>query len=133
VFNWIWYEEDFNIKNPIEKVKIDANRIPPLAEIPTDNIQALLNNCSHRRYELRDRAIIRTLFDSGLRATELCNLNVQDVNLTTGQVTIWHGKGNKFGISFIGQSSKNAIKEYLDTRDNVNPKEPLFPNQEGKE
>jgi len=131
LFNWVWEMEDLDIKNPIKKVKLAPPKTPPLPEIPTDNIQAMLDYCSHRRYELRDRAIIKTLFDSGVRATELCNLSIRDIDLFTGQVTIMCGKGGKFGITFVGQNSLSAIKGYLETRPNAKLSDPLFPNQEG--
>jgi integrase/recombinase XerD len=39
----------------------------------------------------RDQAIVLTLVDTGLRATELCSLTVDDVDLKSGRVTVKHG------------------------------------------
>ena len=42
-----------------------------------------------------DRALILVLLDTGLRATELCNLLLEEVDFETGRMHISHGKGNK--------------------------------------
>ena len=39
----------------------------------------------------RDRAIILTLLDTGLRASELCALTIGDLDQKTGRVTVKHG------------------------------------------
>jgi integrase/recombinase XerD len=61
----------------------------------------------------RDVAILELLYASGLRATELCELKLRDVNLQVGCVRVL-GKGNKERIVPLGQASTEAIKRYLD-------------------
>ena len=73
-----------------------------------------------------------TLFDSGARASELCALNVEDVDLITGQVNIQHGKGDKHRIVWLGDSCRKALKDYLNTREDISPESPLFLNQENR-
>ncbi len=132
LFRFIWDQEDIQIRNPISKVKIEPNRIPPLAEMPLENIQAVLNhiNPTNCRYPLRDRAIVFMLLDTGLRASELCDLRYGDINMVTGQVNVMHGKGDKFRIGWIGESTLKVLNEYLLTRVDIKLEEPLFENQE---
>jgi len=128
--NWVCYENDLE-KNPIKKVKVQANNIEPLPEIPLDDVQKLLDACSSK-YKLRDTAIIKTLIDTGVRANELISLNVSDVNLNTGQVKVLHGKGDKFRTVWLGEKSKRAIKNYLDSKPNLTPTSPIFTNENGE-
>jgi integrase/recombinase XerD len=61
---------------------------------------------------LRDRALLEVLYASGLRASELVGLRVEDVNLQSGFVQAW-GKGGKERIVPLGRKAAKAIEEYL--------------------
>ncbi len=63
---------------------------------------------------LRDRAILETLFSTGLRLSELCNLS-RYLDYKRGEITV-RGKGNKLRVVFISPGAKKAILEYLDKR-----------------
>jgi len=71
---------------------------------------------------LRDRAILETLFSTGLRVSELVSLN-QDVDLSRDQITV-RGKGEKLRMVFFSGSAKAAIAAYLKARDDFD--EALF-------
>ncbi len=64
---------------------------------------------------LRDRAIFELLFSTGLRVSELCNLSIDDVDLTRDEFSV-RGKGDKVRVVFLSQSAKEAIKNYLKAR-----------------
>lgn len=69
----------------------------------------------------RDKAILELLFSGGMRVSELCNLNRDQVNLERREFTV-RGKGNKDRPIFISQSAADAIGEYLSSRsDNLKP------------
>lgn len=129
--NWSENEYDIEWKNPIKKVKIEPNKIPPLPEIPLENIQKLLNVCKGGRHELRDKAILKVLVDTGMRGSELLSLNVESVDTNTGKILLMQGKGGKSRLMWLGDKGKKALIEYLATRDNPNPTEPLILNDEG--
>lgn len=63
---------------------------------------------------LRDRAILEMLFSTGLRISELCNLD-RYINLDRGEMTV-RGKGEKLRVVFLSDRAKAAIKNYLDKR-----------------
>ena len=65
--------------------------------------------------DLRDRAIMELLFSTGLRVSELCALNTDDVDLTSDEFSI-RGKGNKVRVVFLSETAKMAIKAYLAKR-----------------
>jgi integrase/recombinase XerD len=61
----------------------------------------------------RDVAILELLYASGLRATELCDLKLRDVNLQAGFVRVL-GKGMKERIVPLGRAAAEAVGRYLD-------------------
>jgi len=130
LFNWIDTEYEPDWKNPIKKVNISNNKIEPLPEIPLETVQALLNACGGK-FEIRDTAIIKFLFDSGVRASELLALNIEDVDLNSGMVKVKHGKGNKMRIVWIGQKTIKAVSTMLKGRE-IAGSSPLFLNDENE-
>ena len=63
---------------------------------------------------LRDRAILELLFSTGLRVSELCNLN-QDLDLTRDEFSV-RGKGEKVRVVFLSPSAKEAVAAYIKKR-----------------
>lgn len=63
----------------------------------------------------RDRAIIELLFSSGLRVSELVNLNRDSINLKRREFNI-RGKGSKDRPIFISQIAADRIQDYLSMR-----------------
>jgi integrase/recombinase XerD len=67
----------------------------------------------------RDVAILELLYASGLRASELCDAKVQDVNLQVGCIRVM-GKGSKERIVPLGRAAAEAIARYVaETRPNL--------------
>lgn len=78
----------------------------------------------------RDRAILETLYSTGLRVSELVNLKVRDVDLIGGTLRTV-GKGRKERMVPMGSYSIQAIRAYLKTLtpEENEPDRPLFRNQ----
>ena len=72
--------------------------------------------------DFRDKAILETLFSTGLRVSELVKLD-RFINLNKDEFSI-RGKGEKVRLVFLSSTAKKAIKEYLDKREDA--LEPLF-------
>jgi len=64
---------------------------------------------------LRDRAIVELLFSSGLRVSELVNLNRDHVNTKRREFMV-RGKGQKDRPVFISQAAADWVEKYLDER-----------------
>ena len=60
----------------------------------------------------RDRALLELLYASGLRVSELVNMNVEEVNLATNEIRVW-GKGSKERVVLIGAPAANALSNYI--------------------
>lgn len=67
----------------------------------------------------RDKAIIETLFCSGLRVSELVNLRRDQVNLAKDEFTV-RGKGDKPRIVFLSNQAKHWLRQYLAARTDSN-------------
>ncbi len=72
---------------------------------------------------LRDKAILELLFSTGLRVSELCGLNRDSINLKSGEFAV-RGKGDKVRLVFLSAIAKEALKNYLEKREDVD--EALF-------
>lgn len=64
---------------------------------------------------LRDRAIIELLYSSGLRVSELVNLNRDSINLERREFMV-RGKGSKDRPIFVSKSAADRLQDYLDAR-----------------
>jgi len=80
--------------------------------------------------EVRERAILETLYGSGLRAAELVGLNVTDVDFVADTIRVW-GKGGKERIVPLGRAEKRALDEWLARRTHRDA-EPVFTNNHGR-
>ena len=69
---------------------------------------------------LRDRAIIELLFSSGLRVSELVNLDRDHINTKRREFMV-RGKGQKDRPVFIGEAAAARVMDYLDSRDDSLP------------
>lgn len=79
---------------------------------------------------LRDHAMLTTLFSTGLRVSELTSLNRDQINLERGEFSV-RGKGKKLRVVFLDEPSKDAIRAYVNDRQDTN--EALFIRHKLKE
>ena len=78
---------------------------------------------------LREKAILETLYGSGLRVGELCGLNVADIDFPAEAIRV-RGKGGKERIVPLGRAEKQALDEWLARRTHKGA-EPVFTNKQG--
>jgi integrase/recombinase XerD len=81
--------------------------------IAVDEIETLLALPAEDLLGRRDWAILETLYGSGLRISELVNLDVDDVDLDQGVVLIRLGKGSKTRLVPFGRAAKRALGAYI--------------------
>jgi len=62
---------------------------------------------------VRDRAILETLYSTGIRRTELVNLKLYNLDRERGTLSIWQGKGKKDRIIPIGERAVAWVDKYL--------------------
>ncbi len=80
---------------------------------------------------IRNMAIIRLLLDTGLRASELINLKVRDLDFSTGRLWVRQGKGRKDrGLFFNGRCGE-ALRSWLAVRPSSGNLPNLFTSLDG--
>ncbi len=104
----------------IELAKITERQV---AFLDTSELVQLFNIKGRSLLNLRDRSILELFFSTGMRVSELVNLNRGDINLGKGEFSV-RGKGGKIRVVFLSDQAKNALKEYLEARKDID--EALF-------
>jgi len=123
LFNYLVNEEVIEV-SPMQRVKPPAVRIEVKQPVSDEHVKALLRACKHSTYSRRDTAILLLLLDTGIRASELCGLRVEDLDLGNHTLKVL-GKGNKYRTVFLGLSATKALTVYLRNK-NRQPHDPLF-------
>jgi len=72
------------------------------------------------RTRLRDKAILETLFSTGLRVSELVALKRDLIKSKTDELSV-RGKGGKIRLVFLSEQARHWIKKYLDARTDIEP------------
>jgi integrase/recombinase XerD len=86
----------------------------PRAVLTIREIEKVLNGIDIKSpLGLRDRAILETLYSTGIRRMELCNLKNPDLNLEEGFVMVREGKNNKDRVVPIGERAIAWLDKYL--------------------
>jgi len=104
--------------NYIDKNSADYVSTPKLPKLLPhflyeDEISNIIDSFNENNFEsTRDRAIIETLYSTGMRVSELVNLGYQDIDLSQGIARVF-GKGKKERIVAIGSKCRESISNYL--------------------
>jgi integrase/recombinase XerD len=118
--NWCLLDEQYC--HHVQAIVVQRIKKPKVEEVVLDTfseqqIEALFRVCDQEESEhlqMRDRAILSLLLDSGIRATELCTLTIGNVDLSTSDPHIRVlGKGRKWGEVGIGEQARRAIQKYI--------------------
>lgn len=130
-----WYELEAAAPgwpNPIRRVR--APRLPETAldPVPLADVTAMLQACRADRLGPRNRAILLTLLDTGVRASELCAFTLADYDPIAGTFVVRAGKGGKRRTVFAGQRTRRALRAWLKERGKLAADAPLFANQSGR-
>lgn len=110
-FQWM-HAEEIIPKNPAAAV--NTIKCPQEIKVPfTDvEIDALRSACRN----LKDRAIIEMLLSTGVRISELSQMNVEDVDFASLTVHVKHGKGDKARTTYTTKVAALHLKKYLQAR-----------------
>ena len=96
-----------------EKVKEEKRLRKSVNEITFEQIRLACKN-------KRDRAIVEFTYATGLRVSELVNVNISDLDFYSNSLKVV-GKGNKERVVLFSDIAKYYIQQYLDTRNDNNP------------
>ncbi len=99
-----------------EKVEISKVSRKEVEFLRSEEVARILAAADGNSFKsLRDRAILELLFSSGLRVSELTNLNRDRLDLKAQEFSV-RGKGDKIRVVFVSDTAKQALQRYLDKR-----------------
>lgn len=127
---WTWAEKDLElphiIRGRVTQPRVRRQQPEPYTH---ENVKRMIEACdqtdtwctmpgvrTRRATAKRDRAILLTLLDTGLRASELCALRIEDYDKKTGRLLVRNGKGGKNRSVFLGYTARSALWKYLEDR-----------------
>ena len=139
---WTWAEKELETLHVIRgRVARPKYKRPPIEPYSRSEVNAMLHTVGraaawtskHGRHveerrdtAARDRAILVVLLDTGIRASELCDLVVEDYDTKNGRLHIRDGKGNKGRFVWLGEAARKALWRYQADRGDAQPTDPLF-------
>ncbi len=102
--------------NPAKAVRTPRHEKKLPCFLNINEIESLLNSPGGKTpSELRDKAILETLYSSGIRVSELVGLNNEDVDLSARVIKV-RGKGKKERLAPIGSFAINALQLYMNAK-----------------
>jgi integrase/recombinase XerD len=137
-----WSEQELGTQRPDLALSMPRHQNKEVVPMTEEEIKKLLKACEraevktqnrqpytiHRSTELRDKAIVLTLLDTGLRVGELCRLTVQDINLENGEVHVkpHHVRKTRPRTVFIGKNTRKVLWRYFTEREDLRFTDPAF-------
>jgi site-specific recombinase XerD len=106
-----------------EKIELAKNPSRQVESLEGDELSRIFKALEQEPEELlrlRDKAILLTLFSTGVRISELTSLKQQMVNTDRAEFTV-RGKGDKLRLVFLSPDAAAAIKAYLKKRTDNHP------------
>lgn len=147
-----------NLKQSLNSIKAKLTAVQKFAEYLTDsgympavkvqqkkgatepNVEVLEKNELYKflRYVINSEnllniAIIQTILNTGIRESELCALELSDLEITErkGTATIRSGKGNKYRVVPLNKDARNALTNYIEHARPATDSEKVFIGQRG--
>lgn len=112
----IWFQylmgEGIISRNPAVDIKSPKIERKEIAYLSTEEIDRLMSMPDASPKGIRDRAMLELMYATGIRASELIALEIDDVNVRMGFVTC-SGENMKARIIPIGRIGRKAMEEYL--------------------
>lgn len=123
--NFLKYLARTGVKTvPAERVELGKQEDREVTFLQSGELERLFNAPEGSSLDvMRDKAIITTLFSTGMRVSELCSLNRDEIDIRGGELSI-RGKGSKIRLVFLSDNTRKNIQSYLSKRSDAD--EALF-------
>ncbi len=117
--------------NPANHIRApkQERKLPKVLDV--DQVFGILETIPDSLLEIRDLAMFELFYSSGLRLSELANLNIKDIDFTDHSLRVRYGKGGKQRELPIGSKAIAAIKKWLTYRPETTD-EALFTSTKGQ-
>lgn len=138
---WAWLVNEeivpLNVVRKLKPPKAERKEVTPLTH---DEVKAMMSVLNKSKIYIRsgqavdhtlgsferNRAIMLVLLDTGIRAQELCDLKIEDVDNRNNRIFVRMGKGMKERMLPFSPRTGQMIWRYLAARKNATPQDPLF-------
>ncbi|MDR3148931.1 MAG: tyrosine-type recombinase/integrase [Oscillospiraceae bacterium] len=118
-------------RNPVEDWDMPKRKQTLPKYLTLNEAAKLLEPDENRRHSVRNRCILMIFLNCGLRISEICSLNLNDIR--ADHIRIF-GKGGKERIAYLNEASAEAINDYLSERAAIDTDEKaLFLSQKGNQ
>jgi integrase/recombinase XerD len=108
--------------NPLSRIPPPRVEVKIQAHYTPEDVALVLKRLPHATRDwraLRNRAIVLTLYDTGLRGAELCGLRREDLDLRDLGLRVQRGKGGKWREVAVSALTAQAIDRYLRNRNDL--------------
>ncbi len=114
-FKWLT-KENYILYNPASELELPkVHKRLPKHILTAQEVEQILNQTTLQGdLGIRDRAIIETLYSTGIRRAELINLKLYDVDIQNGTLMVREGKGNKDRMLPLGERAGLWITHYIE-------------------
>lgn len=104
-----------------------------LPKVLDEDEAAALKGVFNTRYDsgVKNLCMVRLMLETGLRVSEVCNLQPGDLNMTTCKLHIRDGKGGKDRVLWVSEDLRDLVGEWLKCR--PADSDWLFPTRTGNE
>lgn len=129
-----YYRREMIKNNPAALVKLPKLHEKEIIRLDVDEVAMLLDEVEkgesltdkqksfHNKTRIRDLALLTLLLGTGIRVSECVGLDISDVDFRNGGIRI-HRKGGKEVTVYFGVEVEDALKDYLDERNQMLPVE----------
>jgi len=120
-------------KNPLKEIKNPKIKRNIPETLPLDSYLKIITLLDEEKGEskFQTKAIFELLYGSAIRVSELCDLDIGDLNFQSKTLKV-HGKGSKERLVPLGAKSIEAITDYMSTLNDRTFKNPLFFSPRGE-
>ena len=109
------YQEEYTEENTLKNLKLPKAPSKIIEPLSPEEIQKVISSINMKSpIGIRNRAILATMLDTGLRASETANITLANLNLNDGYIKVM-GKGDKERLVPIGKYVQRTLWHYIDT------------------
>lgn len=142
---WTWLvKEEIAKDNLVRKLKAPKPQKTEITPLNEDELKAILGALGKSKIYVirgkpvnhslgnmeRNRAIILLMLDTGVRASELCDLKIEDLDNRNNRIFVRQGKGMKERLLPFSPRTGQMIWRYLASRKETRPSDPLFASRD---
>lgn len=115
LFAWAVGEDEIE-RSPMERIRPPIVPVEPPPVLSEDQMRALLDKVKGKTFEdRRDNALLRLLYDTGMRRAEIAGLTLADIDLEHNHAYVV-GKGRRARVVPFGDQTARALDRYLRLR-----------------